>query len=124
MEECDQLAARAFERHLVQQPHAGRLRLAELAADIVGGERDVMDAFPVVLEETRHRAVRRRRLEQLEVHVADGEERGPHFLRGHFLAVLALEAQRLLVIRNRFVQGANRDSKVIDACDHGRESNE
>ena len=43
----------------------------------------------------------------------------PDFLRRHIFAALALQAQRLLIVGDGGVEGANGDAEVIDARDHG-----
>ena len=46
------------------------------------------------------------------------EEGGAHLLRRDFFAVLALQAERLLIVRDRFVERTNRDAQVIDLLNH------
>jgi hypothetical protein len=120
MKKGDEFARRPFERHLVDEVRPGGLRLRELPGEVIGAEGDVVDAFPLLLEKLRDRALVARRLEQLEVDFAAGKEGRSHLLRFHFLATLAGQPEGLFVVGNALVERLHRDSKVVDFCDHKR----
>ena len=50
---------------------------------------------------------------------ADVEKSGAHFLTGDVLYVVALQAESLLIVRDRIFQRMHRDSKVINSLQHG-----
>jgi hypothetical protein len=67
--------------------------------DVIGGERDVVDAAGrVFFEKLGDRAVLGSRFEQFEMDVAGGEKRGADFLGFDFLAALAGEAENVFVV--------------------------
>lgn len=121
VQERNELVARAVDRRFMNELGAGRFGLGELANDVVAAKSHVMDAFAILREELRNGAIIRSRFEQFNVHFADGKEGGADFLRRHFLAVLALEAENGLVIFDGFVEGTNGNAEVVDFLDaHGR----
>ena len=49
----------------------------------------------------------------------DVEKSGAHFLVGDFLHVVALQAESLLIVRDRIFQRMHRDPEVINTLQHG-----
>jgi hypothetical protein len=120
MEEGDEFVGRAFKRFLVDELATGVFGLRELAFDVVGGEGDVVDAaVGILFEELGDGAVGRGWLEKFEVGFPDMEEGGADFLAGHFLDVLALQAEGFLIVRNGILQRVHRNTEMIDALQHG-----
>ena len=58
--------------------------------------KQMVDAFPSLLDELRHGRLRPRRLEQLDARVARGEKRGAHALGLDGLDVLDRETERFI----------------------------
>lgn len=119
VEEGDEFTRGALEGHLVDQFDAGAGGLGELTGDVGRGEGDVVHAARgIFFEKFGDRALGRGRLKELDMRLPGAEEGGAHLLRRDFFAVLALQAERLLIVRDRFVERTNRDAQVIDFCDH------
>jgi len=82
MQEGDELAGGARAGLGVDQLHAGTGGLLQLAGEVGRGERHVMQALAVFLDELRHGAVRRRGFEQLEVDFTHRKKGRPTFCAG------------------------------------------
>ena len=120
MEEGDEFVGRAWERFLVDELATGVLGLRELALDVVGGESHVMNAaVGVFFEEFGDGALGRGRLEEFEMGFPDVEESGADLLAGHFLNMLALQAEGLFVVRDGVIQRAHRNAEMVNALQHG-----
>src|SRR3990172_2606768 len=105
-------------RLLVDELHALRLQPLQLRADVRRLEADVVQPFPLALQEPPHRRLRRKRLQQLDLALADGEERGPHALLPHRRRGVHRQPQRLAVEPERLVQAMHRNADVMDLLDH------
>src|SRR5947207_15686600 len=93
MEKRHSASMRARYRRLVDQPESLLLQTREMRLDVRDPEADVMDAFAALLDELRHRRIGRQRLEQLEVRVADIDERGLHALRRDVLDAVDFQSE-------------------------------
>src|SRR5204863_22946 len=80
--------------------------------DAVDAETDVMDPFAAFLDELRDRRVGAGRLEQLEIRVTDGEERGLHALRLDDFDVIDRQAEGFVDLRR--VERFDGDADVIE----------
>jgi hypothetical protein len=89
VEKGDEFVSRALERDFVDEPGALVLGVAELAGDVVRGEREVVDAGAVFLEEFGDRAVVGRGFEEFQMDFADSEEGGFDLLGFDFFAAFA-----------------------------------
>ena len=100
MEKGDEFARRALEGFLVDEPDTCAGSLFELRFHIVAAKSNVMNAAGgILLQKFGDRAFGMGRLQEFQMHLADGKEGGAHLLRGDFFAVLAFQPQRFFVIR-------------------------
>jgi hypothetical protein len=121
MQKGDELSRRSLEWFFVNEFHAGVGGAFKLRRYVGGSERDVVNAFAILLQKFCDGAVRRRGLEQFQVDFSDREKRGAHFLRSNFLAVFAAQSERFFVVGDGLVERADRDAEVVNFGDHVRE---
>ena len=107
MQERHEFAGGAFKGLFVDEAAAAGRGVPQLSVDVGRRERDVMNAFAILLQKPGDRTLGRRGLEQFEMDFAHMEKCRPHFLRWHLFAVLAFEPERFFVVRDRFVEGAD-----------------
>ena len=89
-------------------------RRRELARDVVGLEADVVHAFAALVEKPRHRAFGIDRLEELDLRVADGEQRRPHTLVTYLGGLVDVKPENVAVEAVRLLEAANHDPDVVD----------
>jgi hypothetical protein len=113
VEKSDPPAAGSTAGDRVDQPVAGRGGAGQGAVQVVDPVADVMDARPAARQEPGDGAVRRDRLEQLDVGVgeAEGRDAGPVLLLG--LAV-RLDREHVAVERERFAEADDGDADMGD----------
>ena len=119
MKEGHPRAADPGPRRLVDEAHAGggaRVQRGLHRLDAVG---DVVESRPPAAQELAHRGVGPERLEQLDVAVADVEQRRVDALLGHRLAVDEWHAELVAVERERVVDALDGDADVVDRGQHG-----
>src|SRR5207253_7603609 len=75
MQESHAASMRAGHRRLVDQSKSLLLQSLEMGLEICHTKADVMDALAAFRDELRDRRFRRKRLEQLEIRIADIDER-------------------------------------------------
>lgn len=121
MQERHEFAGGAFKGLLMDEAASAGGGVPQLGVDVGRRERDVMNAFTILLQKLGNWTLGRRGLEQFEMDFAHMKKCRPHFLRRHFFAVLAFEPERFFVVRDRFVEGADGDSEVVNPSDHGEE---
>ena len=73
-----------------------------------------MNALAPLFDEFADRAVRRGRLEQLDLGLTHLEESGLYFLRGNFFDVVAFGAEHFLPERDGGIQTLDCDAEVFD----------
>src|SRR5438445_6098312 len=95
MNEGDERAFRARARLLVDEARAAGFEVRDRGVDVVDAQRDVMQAWPALLDVSRDRRCGRRRLEQLELRFADRDEVRAHVLRDDVFGRLDLQAERI-----------------------------
>ena len=93
---------------------AARLELRERRVDVVDAQRDVMQARAALVDVLRDRRVGRRRLEQLELRLADRHEVRAHALRRDLFRRFDLEPERVAIERERRGEIRDRDADVIE----------
>lgn len=104
MEEGDELVSGSFEGDFVDEFGAFFFGLGELARDVVGGERDVVDAARwIFFEKLGDRAFFGSRFEKLDVDITGGEESSANFLGFDFFAALTDKAEDVFVVGDGFV---------------------
>src|SRR5207237_10186953 len=96
-----------------------RLGRGELTLDVVGFETEVVHSFAALLEEARDRPLRVDRLEELDLGMADAEERRTYPLIAHLGRLVDLEAESVAVEAVRVLEAANHDAHVVDPLQHG-----
>src|SRR5438552_6646634 len=77
-----------------------------------------MHAFAALFEEARHGALRIDGLEQLDLRVPDGEQRGAHALVLHFGRLMDREAERVTIEVVRVLEVSDHDPNVVDPLQH------
>ena len=121
MQERDARAADAGARLLVDQPQAGGPQLVEGGRDVVDPVGDVMQAGSALFEEAADRRVGRQRRQELDVALADVEQRRLDALLGHRLPVHQRHPVRVAVDGDRGVEIGDREADVVDASEHDGE---
>jgi hypothetical protein len=101
-------------RCLVDQLHAALAQLGKRRVEVLHAQGDVVQAGPAPVNEPRDRRLGRRRLEQLESRLPHRDEHRAHALGWHVVRRRHLEAQRIAIERQRFVQAADSDADVIE----------
>ena len=114
MDECDQRALGPRSGLLIDEPHAAGSQLLQGSADVIHPERDVMKPGTALLDIPGDHRVGVRWLEQLERRLAGGNEVRAHALAGHFLGHLDVQAQRIAIEGERFVEVLHRDADVVE----------
>src|SRR3990172_6323926 len=108
-------------------PHAGRLvdqadpfslRMRERRRRVVYPEAEVVDPFPVLLEELPYRPVGRRRLEHLDRALPHAEDRRADLLLGHLLDPEEFEPQDVAIEGDGVGEAFHRHPDVLDLADH------
>lgn len=116
MDEGDAAAVRAGAGLLVDQFHARRLKLNQQPIQVFDFQAKMVHAFPPVGDEFLHRAFRALRLQEFEAAVAHGQKAHRNPIRGHGLAALQRQAERLPERHGR--RGVlHREADMIDAHD-------
>ncbi len=116
MQEGDVQAFGALARGLVDQLHAAGGQLVQIGLQARCAESDVLDALTLLLDELADRAFRIGRLEQLDLRLADLEERRANLLLLDLLDGIALHAQLLFPERDGFVKALDGDADVFNVC--------
>src|SRR4029078_4165117 len=93
VEEGHAAAVRPRHRGLVDEAVAALLQPRQVLLDVLDAEADVVDALAALLDVLGDGGVGARRLEELEIRVADGQKRGADLLRLHGLDVLDMQAE-------------------------------
>jgi hypothetical protein len=119
MHEGDPGVANTDARLLIDQLDAGVPELAQDVVDVVDGVGDVVEPGTALLEVLADRRLRTQRPEELDVAVADVEERGLDTLRLHRLAVRERHAEGLLVDSEGCLEIVGGDADVVDPAEHG-----
>ena len=88
--------------------------MLESGIQIRDREAHVVQSLATAIEKARDNRVGLGRLQQLDARLPDRDERHAHLLRWDLFALAAAEAQALLPDREPFLDGTNRDTKVID----------
>src|SRR5271157_337218 len=88
------------------------------ASEVGNVQRNVMQSFATLLEETRDRRLGRSRLQQLDAALADGHHRQPHLLPLDGLLRHDLQAE-LLVELPGFRQRLHGDSEMVNVVHSG-----
>ena len=114
VDERDQRAFRAGSGFLVDEPDTGGLQLGERGADVVDGQRHVMQAGTSLLEELRDRRRGRGGFEQLDEALASRHEVRLHLLAVDVLDVVDVQAETLTVPGRRRWRIDHRDADVIE----------
>src|SRR5512135_1482841 len=104
---------------LVDHPQPRLLQLGDPGLDVLDGEGDVVEPLAPLVQEGRDRAGRVGRFQQFEPDVADPEEPDADFLGGDLLDVLEDRPEGALIERPMGLDGADRDSDVVDGFDGG-----
>ena len=118
--EGDAGAADAAARLLVDQLEPSTLDRLERGVDVAHLIGDVVKAGAALREELAHRGVLAERRKQLDVVLADVEQRGLDALLLDDLAVDELEAELLAPQLERGLELLDGDPDVVDAVKHGR----
>ena len=119
MEKCDKLAGGAVEGLFVDQADAVGRRLLQLAIDIIGPKRNMVDSLALVRDELGDGALRRGCLQEFEVDTAHVEKCGPDPLGGDFLTAQTAQPERGFVKWHGLIEGANGDAQMVNGLDHG-----
>src|SRR6185437_5748586 len=119
MDEGDAGIADADAGLVIDQLEAGVLELVQDLFDVADRIGDVMQAGAALLQVLPNRCVRAQRLQELDVAVADVEQRGLDALRLHRLAVGERHAEGLLVEGEGALEVVGGDADVVDSAEHG-----
>ena len=111
-------AGDADARLLVDQLRAARLQRGQVAVDVIDLEADVVQALALALEIARDAGVRHDGLQQLDLAVAERQERRLHALLLDRLQLVHVQAERVAVEAHRLVHVAHDDADVVDFLDH------
>ena len=109
------LARRGVEQRDALAPERG-----EILIHARGPEAQVMQPLTALGEEARDSGVGARRLEQLDLAVAGGEQRGAHALIGDLRLADERQAERVAPEAIRLVEILHDDADVMDIGDHVR----
>src|SRR5438128_12539402 len=101
MQECHAAAVRAGHRRLMDQSESLPLQALQVRLEVFHAKTDVMNAFAALIDELRHGGVRRERLQQLEIRIADFDERGPDALSLDILDAIDSEAECVVDLCSR-----------------------
>ncbi len=114
MDECDSGPPPAGTSDLVDQPGAGGLEMLEGVVDRGNGECDMVEPFPVSLQEAADRGVRGEGLQQLDERAPHRDHRLFDALCLHGLPVERLDPVPPPVPIQGLVEILNRDADVIE----------
>ena len=95
------------------------LRVFEIGVDVGGLEADVVEALALAFEEAADGGVGAGGFEELDLALADGEERGFHALVLDGVLGVDMEAEGVAVELEGVVEGVDSDADVVDLFDHG-----
>src|SRR5262245_37318689 len=112
MDEGHAAPSRPHARRLVDERDAVRLQGGERGLDVVHEDAHVMEAG-ALLQELRDDRAGVGGLQELQVRLADGQERRLHLLGGHVVHRLDLEAERAKG-PERLLHVLHRDAEVVD----------
>src|SRR3990170_1384084 len=104
---------------LVDQADPLSLRMRERRRRVVHPEAEVVDPFPVLLEELPDRPVGRRRLEHLDRAFPHAEDRRAYLLLGHLLDPEERKPQDVAIEGDGVGEAFHRHPDVLDLPDHG-----
>ena len=104
---------------LVDQPEPPGPALLEHLCDVRAAVGGVMEPRPPLGEKTPDRSVVAERLEQLDVGLADTQQRCLDALLGDRLAMLQRHPEALRIELDRRVQILDRDAEVVNCLEHG-----
>ena len=104
---------------LVDQPHVLRPCRGERARDVRGRIAEVMQTLAAFGEELADAARRRERLEELDLAVADGEERRPYALILDGRDLVHRQSQAVAPKAVRLLEVTDDDTDVVNAGERG-----
>src|SRR5260370_1313135 len=105
-------------RSFVDHPEPGLFQLGDPGFDALDHKGDVVESFAPLVQKSRDRARRVGGFQQLEPNVADPEKCDPDFLAGDLFDAFKNGSEDTFIKRSLSLDGANRDSNMIDALDH------
>ncbi len=115
MDEGDPGAARPDTRFFIDQPVSAVSQDFQRFFHVVDLKGDMVDALPALLDESGYRTLRVRRLKELHLGVARGQEGHGHAVAFHRLPALQRQPENLVVETERLIQIAHGDPDVRDA---------
>src|SRR2546426_2241730 len=117
VEEADH-TGEASSRLLIDELDAFLLERVEFGVHVGSLEADVVEALALALQETADGGVGASRFEQLDLALADGEERRSHALVFDGVLSMDVEAEGIAVEVKSIVEGVDGDADVVDLLDH------
>jgi hypothetical protein len=114
VQESDVESFGALARRFVDQLHALAGQLVEISLQTRGGNRQMLDAFTLLLDEFADRAFRIGRFEQFNLGLPDLEKSGAHFLFLDFFDRVTLQTQLVFPEFDGFVEVFDSDADVFD----------
>src|SRR5439155_23277945 len=119
VKERDAAVADPAPRLLVDQPQSVRAAALERLDHVGAAVGRVVETGPALGEEAADRRLLGERSQELDVRVADAEERRLDALLGDRLAVLERHSETLGVELDRSVEILDCDADMIDCLEHG-----
>ena len=116
MEEPDLETLGTRAGRLVHKRNALRLRPAQGGGRVIDGEGDVMQPLPPLGKKTGDGTVGGGGFQQLDLRLADPEERRADLLVGHLFDGIARCSEELLEDRDRIRKTPDGDADVFDVC--------
>src|SRR5918996_4693079 len=117
VQEAD-LAGQPCARHAIEHRHAAPGELRQRGADIVCLEAQVVQALATPGQEATDGCVRPQRLQQLELALSGGQQRGPHALVGDLGLAHEWQPEDATIERVRLFQVLHHDPDVMNPPHH------